>query len=118
MASILICDDAMFMRQSIVQLLKDSDHVVIGEAENGLQAVEKYQIFNPDIVLMDITMPELNGIEATKRILEIDANAKIIIVSAMGQQEMVFESITAGAKDFIVKPFQKEKLFSCIAKYA
>lgn len=118
MANILICDDAMFMRQSLIQIIKETNHVVVGEAENGLDCIEKYKICKPDIVLMDITMPDMDGIEATRKIMALDGDAKIIMVSAMGQMAMVVSAITAGAKDFIVKPFEKERIIECINKYA
>lgn len=117
MASILICDDAAFMRQTLIQILRKTDHTVVAEAENGLDCIEKYETYKPDVVLMDITMPDMDGIEATQRIVALDKNAKIIIVSAMGQQAMVFSAITSGAKDFIVKPFDPERIIECINKY-
>ena len=115
--NILICDDAAFMRMMIKDILTKNGYNVCGEAENGLKAVEKYNELKPDLVLMDITMPDMDGITATKKIMEIDQNAKIIIVSALGLQEKVFEAITAGAKDFIVKPFTQETLIQCMKKY-
>jgi two-component system, chemotaxis family, chemotaxis protein CheY len=104
-ATVLIVDDAKFMRKTLIKMLESSEHCVVGEAENGLQAIEKYQELKPDIVTMDITMPEMNGIEAVKKILSTDSNAKVIMCSAMGQQKMVVDAIEAGAKDYIVKPF-------------
>jgi two-component system, chemotaxis family, chemotaxis protein CheY len=89
---------------------------VAGEAENGLKAVEKFKEVNPDLVLMDITMPEMDGIQALKEIKKIDGGAKVIMCSAMGQQAMVIESIQAGAKDFIVKPFQAERVIEAVKK--
>lgn len=118
MASILICDDAAFMRQTLIQILRKTDYTVVAEAENGLDCIEKYEVYKPDVVLMDITMPDMDGIEATQKIIAMDKNAKIIIVSAMGQQAMVFSAITSGAKDFIVKPFDPERIIECINKYA
>ncbi len=117
MAGILICDDAMFMRQALIQIVKGAGHTVVAEAENGEQCIKKYLAYKPDIVLMDITMPDMDGLEATKRIVEADGSAKIIMVSAMGQQDKVFSAIAAGAKDFIVKPFEKQKIIDCINKY-
>lgn len=117
MASILICDDAAFMRQTLIQILKGTEHKVVAEAADGKECIEQYEIYKPDIVLMDITMPDMDGIEATRRIMEMDKNAKIIMVSAMGQQAMVFNAITSGAKDFIVKPFEQERIIECINKY-
>ena len=108
--NILICDDAAFMRMMIKDILTKNGYNVAGEAENGLKAVEKFKEVNPDLVLMDITMPEMDGIQALKEIKKIDGGAKVIMCSAMGQQAMVIESIQAGAKDFIVKPFQAERV--------
>ena len=102
--NILICDDAAFMRMMIKDILTKNGYNVVGEAENGLKAVEKYSETKPDLVLMDITMPEMDGIQALKKIKEQDPGATVIMCSAMGQQAMVIESIQAGAKDFIVKP--------------
>ena len=105
--NILICDDAAFMRMMIKDILTKNGYNIVGEAENGAKAVEKYAELKPDLVLMDITMPEMDGIEALKKIKAADANASIIMCSAMGQQAMVIESIQSGAKDFIVKPDRK-----------
>ena len=105
--SILICDDAAFMRMMIKDILVKNGYNIAGEAENGVKAVEKYQETKPDLVLMDITMPEMDGIQALKKIKAIDANASVVMCSAMGQQAMVIESIQSGARDFIVKPFQR-----------
>ena len=113
---ILIVDDAAFMRMMIKDILTKNDYEVVGEAENGLKAVEKYKELGPDLVLMDITMPELDGIQAVKQIKEFDPDAKVVMCSAMGQQAMVIESIQAGAKDFIVKPFQAERVIEAIQK--
>ena len=114
--NILICDDAAFMRMMIKDILTKNGYNVAGEAENGMKAVEKFKEVNPDLVLMDITMPEMDGIQALKEIKEIDANANVIMCSAMGQQAMVIESIQAGAKDFIVKPFQAERVIEAVKK--
>ena len=107
--NILICDDAAFMRMMIKDILTKNGYNIVGEAENGAKAVEKYSELKPDLVLMDITMPEMDGIEALKKIKASDPNASIIMCSAMGQQAMVIESIQSGAKDFIVKPFQADR---------
>lgn len=114
--NILICDDAAFMRMMIKDILSKNGYNVIGEAENGAKAVEKYKEVAPDLVLMDITMPEMDGIQALKEIRKVDAGAKIIMCSAMGQQAMVIESIQAGAKDFIVKPFQADRVLEAVKK--
>ena len=100
--SILICDDAAFMRMMIKDILVKNGYNIAGEAENGVKAVEKYQETKPDLVLMDITMPEMDGIQALKKIKAIDANASVVMCSAMGQQAMVIESIQSGARDVIV----------------
>ena len=114
--NILICDDAAFMRMMIKDILTKNGYTVVGEAENGAKGVEKYNELKPDLVLMDITMPELDGIGALKKIKECDAAAKVIMCSAMGQQAMVIESIQAGAKDFIVKPFQADRVLEAVKK--
>ena len=114
--NILICDDAAFMRMMIKDILTKNGYTVAGEAENGLKAVEKYAELKPDLVLMDITMPEMDGIQALKEIKKVDAGAKVIMCSAMGQQAMVIESIQAGAKDFIVKPFQADRVIEAVKK--
>jgi Response regulator receiver domain. len=116
MANILIVDDAAFMRMMIKDILTKNGYTVVGEAENGLKAVEKYRELNPDLVIMDITMPEMDGIQAVKQIKAINSAAKIIMCSAMGQQAMVIESIQAGARDFIVKPFQAERVIEAVRK--
>ena len=114
--NILICDDAAFMRMMIKDILTKNGYNVVGEAENGLKAVEKYTEKKPDLVLMDITMPEMDGIQALKKIKELDSGATVIMCSAMGQQAMVIESIQAGAKDFIVKPFQADRVIEAVKK--
>ena len=114
--NILICDDAAFMRMMIKDILTKNGYNVAGEAENGLKAVEKFKEVNPDLVLMDITMPEMDGIQALKEIKKIDGGAKVIMCSAMGQQSMVIEAIQSGAKDFIVKPFQADRVLESIRK--
>ncbi len=113
---VLIVDDAAFMRMMIKDILTKNGFEVVGEAENGIKAVEKYQDLRPDLTTMDITMPEMDGITAVKQIKKIDANAKIIMCSAMGQQAMVIEAIQSGARDFIVKPFQPDRVLEAIRK--
>ncbi|NSW89874.1 MAG: response regulator [Firmicutes bacterium] len=113
---ILIVDDAAFMRMMIKDILVKNGYEVVGEAENGARAVEKYKELLPDLVIMDITMPEVDGIRAVKEIKSIDGNAKIIMCSAMGQQAMVIESIQAGARDFIVKPFQADRVVDAVKR--
>ena len=114
--NILICDDAAFMRMMIKDILSKNGYNVVGEAENGAVAVEKYKELKPDLVLMDITMPEMDGIQALKAIKSNDPSACIIMCSAMGQQAMVIESIQSGAKDFIVKPFQADRVLEAVKK--
>lgn len=113
---ILIVDDAAFMRMMIKDILSKNGYDVVGEAADGAQAVEKYKESQPDLVTMDITMPEMDGITALKEIKKINPNAKIIMCSAMGQQAMVIDAIQAGAKDFIVKPFQADRVLEAISK--
>lgn len=113
---ILVVDDAAFMRMMVKDILTKNGYEIVGEAPNGLKAIEVYKECKPDLVMMDITMPELNGIEAVKEIKAFDPNAKIIMCSAMGQQAMVLESIQAGAKDFIVKPFQADRILEAVKK--
>jgi two-component system, chemotaxis family, chemotaxis protein CheY len=113
---ILIVDDAAFMRMMIKDVLSKNGFEICGEAENGSKAIEKYREFNPELVIMDITMPEVDGIQAVKEIKKINGSAKIIMCSAMGQQAMVIEAIQAGAKDFIVKPFQAERIIEAVKK--
>ena len=114
--NILVCDDAAFMRMMIKDILTKNGYNVAGEAENGLKAVEKYNELKPDLVLMDITMPEMDGIQALKKTKEGDPGATVIMCSAMGQQAMVIESIQSGAKDFIVKPFQADRVLEAVKK--
>ena len=114
--NILICDDAAFMRMMIKDILTKNGYNIAGEAENGAKAVEKYAELKPDLVLMDITMPEMDGIEALKKIKASDPGASVIMCSAMGQQAMVIEAIQNGAKDFIVKPFQADRVLEAVKK--
>lgn len=116
MAKILIVDDAAFMRMMIKDILEKNGFEVVGEANNGIKAVELYKKETPDVVTMDITMPDMDGIEAVKAIKEFDPAAKIIMCSAMGQQTMVMDAIKAGAKDFIVKPFQPDRVIEAVTK--
>ena len=113
---ILIVDDAAFMRMMIKDILTKNGYQVVGEAADGAQAVELYKEHHPDLVTMDITMPEMDGITALKEIKKINPNAKVIMCSAMGQQAMVIDAIQAGAKDFIVKPFQADRVLEAIGK--
>lgn len=114
--NILLVDDAAFMRMMLKDILTKNGYNVVGEAENGLKAIEKYKELKPNLVILDITMPEMDGIQAAKGIKAADSNAMIIMCSAMGQQAMVIESIQAGAKDFIVKPFQPDRVLEAVQK--
>jgi two-component system chemotaxis response regulator CheY len=118
MATVLIVDDAAFMRISIKNMLTKHGYEVVGEAENGAIAVNLYKDLSPDIVTMDITMPEMSGLDALKEITKIDPQAKIVMVSAMGQEAMVREAIVSGAKGFIVKPFKEDGIIAAIKKLA
>lgn len=113
---ILVVDDAAFMRLMLKNILTKNGYEVVGEAENGQVAVDKYKSLTPDLVTMDITMPVMEGIEAVKQIRQFDSGAKVIMCSAMGQQMMVVEALQAGAKDFIVKPFQEDRVIESIRK--
>ncbi len=116
MKRVLIVDDAAFMRISIKKILKKNGFEIVGEAENGAVAVKKYKELQPDIVTMDITMPEKNGVQALKEIIEIDPNAKIVMVSAMGQELFVREAVKLGAKGFIIKPFKEDYIVQTLTK--
>ena len=116
MKRVLRVDDAAFMRMMIKDILQKNGFEVVGEASNGVEAVNLYKKERPDVVTMDITMPDMDGIEAVKEIRTFDANAKIIMCSAMGQQSMVMDAIKSGAKDFIVKPFQADRVLEAIRK--
>ncbi|MDU6249957.1 MAG: response regulator [Paeniclostridium sordellii] len=109
-------DDAAFMRMSIRKMLEENGFEIVGEAENGLMAIEKYQELQPEVVTMDITMPEMDGLEALRQIKKIDPAASIVMVSALGQEARMKEAIIYGAKGFIVKPFKEEIIVSALAK--
>ena len=113
---VMVVDDAAFMRMMIKDILTKNGYEVVGEAENGLKAIEKYPELKPDLTTMDITMPEMDGIAAVKEIKKADPGAKIIMCSAMGQQAMVIEAIQSGARDFIVKPFQPDRVLEAVRK--
>ena len=114
--TILLVDDAAFMRMMLKDILTKNGYTVIGEAENGVKAIEKYKELKPNLTILDITMPEMDGIQAAKGIKATDSAALIIMCSAMGQQAMVIESIQAGARDFIVKPFQADRVIEAVKK--
>ncbi|TBL78648.1 response regulator [Paenibacillus thalictri] len=116
MAKILVVDDAAFMRAMLKGMLSEDGHEIIAEAGNGLEAVQAYNQHKPDLVTMDITMPEMDGVLAVKEIRKTNPEAKIIMCSAMGQKQMVVEAISAGARDFVVKPFQKDRVLESIRK--
>ena len=116
MAKILIVDDAAFMRMMIKDILTKNGYEVVAEAANGVEAVELYKSHQPDLVTMDITMPEMDGIEAVKQIKAVNPAAKVIMCSAMGQQSMVMDAIKAGANDCIVKPFQADRVLEAVKK--
>ena len=116
MTRVLIVDDAAFMRMMIKDILQKNGFEVVGEASNGIEAVNLYKKEKPDVVTMDITMPDMDGIEAVKEIKNFDPTAKVIMCSAMGQQSMVMDAIKSGAKDFIVKPFQSDRVLEAIRK--
>ena len=114
--SVLICDDAIFMRTMLGDILTQAGFEVVGEAESGSQAVEKYRSLKPDLVTMDIVMPDMGGIDAVRAICKDDPEAKILMCSAMGQQALVVEAIQAGAKDFVVKPFQPSRVLEAVQR--
>ena len=115
MKKILIVDDATFMRVSIKNMLSKNGYEVIGEAENGKVAIQKYQELSPDIVTMDITMPEMDGLASLKKILSLNPSANVVMISAMGQEGMVREAVLAGAKGFVVKPFKEDVILSALS---
>lgn len=113
---ILLCDDAAFMRMMMKDILQRNGYTIVGEAANGKEGVKLYKEKEPDLVLMDITMPEMDGIEALKEIKTYDPSARVVMVSAMGQQAMVITAIQCGAKDFVAKPFQPERVLEAVEK--
>jgi two-component system, chemotaxis family, chemotaxis protein CheY len=115
-ANILVVDDAAFMRLMIKDMLVEAGHTVVGEAVNGLDAIEKYRKLKPDLVTMDITMPDMEGVDALKEIRRLDPRAVVIMCSAMGQKQLIVEAIKSGAKDFIVKPLQTSRVIEAISK--
>ncbi|MBQ8597899.1 MAG: response regulator [Lachnospiraceae bacterium] len=116
MANILLVDDAAFMRMMLKDILTKNGYTVAGEAENGLKAIDKFRELQPDLALMDITMPEMDGLQALKKIKAEWPDAKVVMCSAMGQQAMVIEAIQSGARDFIVKPFQPDRVLEAVKK--
>ena len=116
MARVLVVDDAAFMRKMVSDALAKGGHEVVGEAGNGVEAVARFQELKPDLMTLDITMPEKDGLAALKEIIELDPSAKIIMCSALGQESKVLESIKLGAKDFVVKPFQADRVIDAVGK--
>ena len=114
--TVLVCDDAVFMRTMIRDILTQAGLEVVGEADSGMQAVEKYKALRPDLVTMDIIMPEMGGIDAVRAITDFDPQARVLMCSAMGQQALVNEAIQAGAKDFVVKPFQPSRVLEAVQR--
>ncbi|MEK6598142.1 MAG: response regulator [Gemmatimonadota bacterium] len=114
--TVLVCDDAIFMRTMISDILSQAGYQIVGEAESGAQAVQKYRELKPELVTMDIVMPDMSGIEAVREICKEDPDARILMCSAMGQQALVVEAIQAGAKDFVVKPFQPSRVLEAVQR--
>ncbi len=114
--TVLICDDAIFMRTMVGDILQQAGFEVVGEAESGLQAIEKYRALKPDLVTMDIVMPDMGGIDAVREITKLDPKARVLMCSAMGQQALVVEALQAGAKDFVVKPFQPSRVLEAVER--
>lgn len=114
--TVLICDDAIFMRTMLSDILSQAGFDVVGEAETGAQAVDRYRELRPDLVTMDIVMPDMGGIDAVREITRADPGAKVLMCSAMGQQALVVEAIQAGAKDFVVKPFQPSRVLEAVQR--
>ncbi len=113
---VLICDDSMFMRQKIRQTLEDAGFEVVGEAETGVEAIAKYQELTPDLVTMDVVMPEMGGVDAVQQIMQADAEARIVMCSAMGQKKLITDALQAGARDFLVKPFENFQLLEAVER--
>jgi two-component system chemotaxis response regulator CheY len=116
MARVLVVDDAAFMRKMVTDALSGGGHEIVGEAANGAEAVQRFQELRPDVMTLDITMPEKDGLTALREIIAVDPGAKVVMCSALGQESKVLESIKLGAKDFVVKPFQADRVLSAIAK--
>jgi two-component system, chemotaxis family, chemotaxis protein CheY len=116
MARVLVVDDAAFMRKVVSDALASGGHEVVGEAGNGTEAVQRYQELSPELVTLDITMPEKDGLEALREIISLDPGARVLMCSALGQEAKVIESIQKGAKDFVVKPFQPAQLLEAVGK--
>lgn len=117
MANILICDDTEFMRALLTKIVESVGHTVVGQASNGALGVDMYLDYRPDLVLMDLTMPEMDGVVAIKYIMDADPDAKIIVVSSVGTEKMITDALRLGAVDYVLKPFNDEKILQCIEKY-
>ena len=116
MARVLVVDDALFMRKMVSDALMSGGHEIVGEAANGLEAVERFQALKPDLCTLDITMPEKDGLEALREIIALDPSARVIMCSALGQESKVIDSIKAGARDFVVKPFKADRVLDAVTK--
>ncbi len=116
MARVLVVDDAAFMRKMLTDTLSKGGHEVVGEASNGMEAVDRFRELRPELTTLDITMPEKDGLTALREILSLDPSAKIVMCSSLGQESKVLEAIRAGAKDFVVKPFQPERVLDAVSK--
>ena len=116
MATILLADDLAFIKMVQKEILSKAGYTVVGDAVDGVEVIEKYKKLKPDVVIMDITMPKMDGLNALKAIRQLDPNARVIVCSALGQQQLIIEAIKLGAKDFIVKPFDPERLGAAIQK--
>jgi two-component system chemotaxis response regulator CheY len=116
MARVLVVDDAAFMRKMVSDVLTRGGHEVVGEAGDGTEAVSRYQELRPEVTTLDITMPQKDGLTALREIIELDPTARVVMCSALGQETKVLESIKAGAKDFVVKPFQPERVLEAVGK--
>jgi two-component system chemotaxis response regulator CheY len=116
MARVLVVDDAAFMRKMVSDALAKGGHEVIGQAGNGVEAIAQFRELRPDLMTLDITMPEKDGLETLKDVMELDPSAKVVMCSALGQESKVLESIKLGAKDFVVKPFQPDRVIDAVAK--
>ncbi len=114
--TVLVCDDAVFMRTMLADILQQAGFTVVGEADTGSKAVSKYKELRPDLVTMDIVMPDMGGIDAVREITSFDPNARVVMCSAMGQQALVVDAIEAGAKDFVVKPFQPSRVLEALQR--
>ena len=114
--TVLVVDDMVFVRKVLIEILTQAHYQVVGEATNGAEALELYEKLRPNLVTMDIVMPQMSGLDATKKILKLDKTAKVIIISAMGQENLVMEAIAVGARDYILKPFSAEEVLKTVER--